>query len=67
MVGTVGEFCPQVALGKELVMWDDELDIGEALEEHDLECESTDDFSDFGFDSSIADAAAEDTYIDYEE
>ena len=48
-------------------MWDDEHDIGEALEEHDLECESTDDMSDFGFDSSIADAAAEDTYIDCEE
>jgi hypothetical protein len=46
-------------------MWDDEPDLMEALEEHDLECESTDDFSDLAFDSSIADAAAEDTYIDY--
>ena len=48
-------------------MWDDELDITEALEEHDLECESTGDFSDFGFDSGIAEAAAEDTYVDYGE
>lgn len=46
-------------------MWDEEHDLTEALEEHDLECESTDDFSDLGFDSSIADAAAEDTYTDY--
>lgn len=45
-------------------MWDEEPDIVEALEEHDLECESADDFSDFGFDSSITEGAAEDTYID---
>lgn len=48
-------------------MWDDELDVGEALEEHQFECESADDLSDLGFDSSIADAAGDDTYIDWEE
>ena len=53
-------------------MWDEESDILEALEEHGFECESSDDFSDLGLDSNIADSADErvldedGTYVDYE-
>ena len=35
-------------------MWDEEHDILEALEEHDLECESDDDFSDLELDSGAS-------------
>lgn len=53
-------------------MWDEESDILEALEEHSFECESSDDFSDLGSDSDIADSPddivldEDGTYVDYE-
>ncbi|MHC4424466.1 MAG: hypothetical protein ACYSYV_00045 [Planctomycetota bacterium] len=58
-------------------MWPEETDIAEALDEHDFESESADDFYDLELDSDIAeDTEAEDTqedsfgedsaYVDYE-
>lgn len=53
-------------------MLDEEPDILEALEEHNFECESVDDLSDFELDSDILESSEEDTfhkdspYVDYE-
>ncbi len=43
-------------------MWSEEPDILDALDEHDFECESTDDFSEIALDSDIEDEAQEDEY-----
>jgi len=40
-------------------MWDDESGIFEALDEHELECESNEDFSDLELDSDMAEDAEE--------
>ena len=47
---------------KEWIMWDDEADIFEVLDEHDLECESDDDFSDLELDSDTAEDAEEEDF-----
>jgi len=52
-----------LTLRKELIMWDKEPDIFEALEEHDFECESTYDFFDFEFDSeTVVEGVEEDAF-----
>lgn len=43
-------------------MWDDESRIFEVLDEHDLECESNDDFSDLELDSDVAEDAEEEDF-----
>ena len=54
-------------------MLDEEPDILGALEEHNFECESVDDFSDLDLDSDILEGSEEDTfdkdspYVDYED
>ncbi len=40
-------------------MWDDESGIFEALDEHELECESNEDFSDLELDSDMVEDAEE--------
>lgn len=40
-------------------MWDDESGIFEALGEHELECESNEDFSDLELDSDMVEDAEE--------
>lgn len=42
-----------------LIMWEEECDIFEALDEHDLETEFIDDFSDIAFDAEVDEAAPE--------
>lgn len=54
-------------------MWNNETDIFEALDEHDFECESTDDFFDLDFDSDIVECIEEnpfdeeDAQVDYDD
>jgi len=53
-------------------VWDEEPDILEALEEHDFECESDDDFSELDLDSDVAEDAEEEVdedteFIDYDD
>ena len=43
-------------------MWDDESSIFKALDEHDLECEPDEDFSDLELDSDVADDAEEEDF-----
>jgi hypothetical protein len=72
MALTACELCPWVILGKELIMWPEETDIVEALDEHDFESESDDDFYDLEFDSDTAEDTQEDkfgedsAYFEYE-
>jgi hypothetical protein len=56
------EFGPRTTSGKDLIMWSEEPDILDALEEHDFECESTDDFSEMGLDSDVEEEVHEDEY-----
>jgi len=49
-------------------MWDDESGVFEALDEHELECESNEDFSDLEIDSDVAeDAEEEEEEEDFDE
>jgi hypothetical protein len=43
-------------------MWDDESNIFKALDEHDLEYESDEDFSDLELDSDVAEDAEEEDF-----
>jgi hypothetical protein len=43
-------------------MWDDECDIFEALDEHDLETECSDDFCDLALDSDVDEDAPEEAF-----
>lgn len=57
---------------RELVMWGEEPDILEALEEHDFECESDDDFTELDFGSDIAEDSDEEVdddtdFIDFDD
>jgi len=47
-------------------MWGEDPDILEALEEHDFECESDDDFSDLDFGSDVAEDTEEEVDEDTE-
>jgi len=47
---------------EELIMWDDESNIFKALDEHDLECEPDEDFSDLELDSDVAEDAEEEDF-----
>jgi hypothetical protein len=53
---------------QELIMWDEDPDVFEELDEHDLGHESSDDVGDFGFDSEMgefSEAEALDEYNSY--
>lgn len=53
-------------LERELVMWGEEPDFLEALQEHDFECESEDDFAELDFGSDIAEDSDEEVDEDTE-
>lgn len=53
---------PGETRAEELIMLDDESNIFKALDEHDLECESDEDFSDLEIDSDAAEDAEEEDF-----
>jgi len=62
MERTDSRLCSRVTLVQGLIMWDEECDIFEALDEHDLETEFSDDFSDMALDAEIDEDAPEEAF-----
>ena len=52
---------------KDIIMWDQDPDILEALEEHDFEYETDDDFSDFEHEDDPEDATGDELLDEYSE
>ena len=46
-------------------MWDDDPDIIDAIDEHDFEYESAEDFADFGMDSDMGELTEAEALDDY--
>ena len=66
------EACRWATLAVELIMWNEDPDIFDALEEHDFEHEAADDFHDLEHESEVAELEDDgeafdeyDTYLDY--
>jgi hypothetical protein len=50
---------------KELIMWDEDPDIFEEMNEHDLGHESAEDFADFGLDSEMGELTEAEAFDEY--